>query len=176
MFYFSLPKRKRIHVFEIKGDAPSTFIKSVFGNKKLFKFYTNNHQNIDANVLSNADFVILNQIESPSAELLAQVKKYAQSGGTVLVIPNATFSTQSYHTLYSKLVKNETLQQQKIEAPLINMPFFKRGLKKMTGNFKMPTATPVWNWGQDRSAILAFEDGSPYLSELTKNTYFFGAL
>ncbi len=173
IFYFSLPKRKRIRVFEIQGDAPSTFIKSVFGNKKLFEFYTHNHQNIDANVLSNADFVILNQIESPSTELLAQIKKYAQSGGSVLVIPSTASSAQNYHTLYSKLVKNESRQQQKIGAPLVKMPFFKGVLKKMTGNFKMPTATPVWDWGQDRSAILAFEDGSPYLSELTKNMYFF---
>ncbi len=172
VFYFSLSKRKKIHVFEIKANAPSTFIKSVFGNKKLFKFYTNNYQNIDANVLSNADFIILNQIENPSAELVTQIKKYAQNGGTVLVVPSATFSTQSYQMLSGKLVKSESRQQQQIRTPLINMPFLKGVLKKMTSNFKMPTATPVWDWGQDRSAILAFEDGSPYLSELTKNMYF----
>ncbi len=172
VFYFSLPKQKRIRVFEIQGDAPSTFIKSVFGNKKLFAFYANNHQNIDANVLSNADFIILNQIENPSKELLAQVKKYAQNGGTVLVIPSTVFSAQSYHILYGKLVKTTSQKQQKLGTPVVNTPFFKGVLEKMTGNFEMPTATPVWDWGQDRSAILAFEDGSPYLSELTKNIYF----
>ena len=172
IFYFSIPQKKLISVVEIQGEAPSQFVKPVFGNENLFITQTSNYQNIDSRLLVEADFIVLNQVDNPSLELVNQLKTFAGNGGSVLIIPSLNLNFSAYKELSSLVVKAPHLAKQSLQAPSLNAPFFSTILEKTTKTVEMPHATPVIGWGQDRSAILLFEDGSPYLSELFTNFFF----
>jgi len=171
-FNFSLPPAHLISVLEIADDNPSPYIKPVFGNENIFSFVTNNYQNIDSEILENAEFIIINQVQKLSKETVLQLKNMAVKGNVVLVIPNATSNLAAYKFIVPHLKEKELPTKLKLKEPSFKVPFFSSMLEKPSQKFEMPTATPVWSWGQDRSAILSFEDGSPYLSEVIENIYF----
>lgn len=172
LFYFSLPEKRLLQVFEIRDEHSSDYIKPVFGNSDIFSISTNNYQNIDNYLFEKADFVILNEVESPSLELIEKIKNFAVNGGAVLVIPNPAFSLVSYRHFSNTLNVDIRKHRQKLKAPSSQSPFFSHILEKSSRSFEMPTIKPVWSWGQDRSAILSLEDGTPYLSELANNIFF----
>lgn len=174
-FYFSLPQKKYLSVFEIVQPNSSDYIKTVFGNSNLFTLATNNFLNVDISLFNKADFVVLNQIEKPSIELIQQLKLFAENGGNILVIPDSNFDVDIYKNLNPFIEKLSFYQKQKLLPPNSNSPFFSNVLEKSTRMMEMPSIGSVWSWGKDNSAILSFEDGSPYLSEVSNNTYFISA-
>ncbi len=171
-FNFSLPSNHFINVLEIVGDSPSAHIKAVFGNSNIFSFATNNYQNIDNELLANADFIIINQVQSPTKEIILQLKSLAAKGKVVLTVPAFSNNSPVYQLFLPKLKSEKLPAKQKIKPPSSKSPFFSSILEKTTQKFEMPSATTVWSWGQDRSAILSFENGTPYLSEVIQNVFF----
>jgi len=171
-FNFSLPPNHLINVLEIVGDYPSLYIKQVFGNANIFSFATNNYQNIDNELLENSNFIIINQVQSPTKEVVLQLKSLAAQGKVVLVVPASSNNLAVYQLFLPKLKSEKLPVKQKVMAPSSTSPFFSSVLEKTTQKFEMPSATTVWSWGQDRSAILSFENGTPYLSEVLQNVFF----
>ena len=172
IFYFSIPPKRLISVLEIKGEDPSQFVNPVFGNDNLFQLQTNNYQNVDNRLLDEADFIVLNQVDNPSIELVNQLKTFADNGGSVLVIPSLNLNLDAYKELSSLIEKTQPLPKRSFQVPSSKSPFFSTILEKTTKTVEMPQATSVIKWGQDRSAILSFEDGSPYLSKLYTNIFY----
>ena len=171
-FNFSLPPNRLINVLEIVGDNPSPYIKPVFGNTKIFSFDTNNYQNIDNELFENSDFIIINQIQSPTKEIILQLKSLAAKEKVVLVVPTSANNLAVYQLFLPKLKSEKLPAKQKVMTPSSTSPFFNSIIEKTTQKFEMPSATPVWSWGQDKSAILSFENGTPYLSEVIQNVFF----
>jgi aerotolerance regulator-like protein len=174
-FYFSVPPKRNLNIFEITGINSSLYIKTVFGKKNLFSVFSNNYQNIDNNLFEKADFVVLNQLENPDVELIQQLKFYAKNGGSVLVIPGIEYDLIAYKNLSPSLVKFPATEKLLLNSPSSQTPFFANIIENSSQSFEMPRIRPVWNWGLDRSAILSFEDGTPYLSEISPNIYLLSA-
>ncbi len=173
-FYFSIPKLSKINVLEIAGEKSSTFIKPVFGNEYIFSFVSNNYQNVDNSHLNNADFIILNQVKSPTQELMSQLQNTVNNGKSVLVIPSQEIDLPAYQFLNGQIIIKQTPIKQKLLEPSSKSPFFTSILEKTARKYKMPSTTKFLGWGKGRSAILSFEDGEPFLSEVAKNIYFLG--
>ncbi len=171
-FYFSIPAKKLVNVFEIIGDTPSPYVAPVFGNRNLFNFSSNNYQNIESEMLDAADFVVLNQVISPSLELIERLKLFASNQGTLLVIPNATYDLAVYQNLNTQLSTISNAPKKMVKSPSSDIPFFKTVLEQSLTSFGMFSSTPSWDWGQDRSAILSYEDETPFLSEVSPSIYF----
>lgn len=175
IFNFSLSEKRNLTVFEIVGANSSNFIETVFGNRDLFSVFTNNYQSIDNDLFEESDFVVLNQIDDPKIELIQQLKLFAENGGSVLVVPGMYPNLESFLGITSKLVKRPIYQKRKLLSPSAKSPFFSTILEKSTRKVEMPNATSVWAWGNDRSALLSFEDGTPFLSEISSSIYFLSA-
>lgn len=171
-FYFSIAPKSRLNIFEIISKNSSDYVKTVFGNEKLFSTFSNNFQNVDNSLFEKADFVILNQIDKPSTELIEQLKLFTKSGGGLLVVPGLNIDLNSYLNLSGSLARVPEYHKQKINPPSTNLPFFAAILEKTDMVVDMPNVKPILAWGTDRSAILSLEDGSPYLSEVSENMYF----
>ncbi len=171
VFYFSLPKKRAITIFEIQGETPSSYIETVFGNENLFLKLTNNYQNIENNLFEQADFVVLNQVERPEVELINQLMIFSENGGSVLIIPNVENEIEAYKKINTAIKKTPVSQKQKLQSPSSKIPFFTNILERTSRTLGMPSVTPVLGLGDDRSAILSLEDGTPYLSEISPNLY-----
>jgi len=53
--------------------------------------------------------------------------------------------------------------QEELERPDFDNPFFENVFEEKTTSLAMPRARKVFQWGQERSAILKFKDGQPFL-------------
>jgi hypothetical protein len=111
-------------------------------------------------------------IDQPDAALISAVRTYQQGPGSVLIIPSATGTVTGARSLAANLplVKTERAAMQELDKPDYQNPFFENVFEEQSPALSMPRSKPVWSWGSDRSALLKFKDGTPFLSR-TGNTY-----
>ncbi len=169
-FYATLNFSDKIRIVEVRNTNP--FVEKVFGNVSLFAFRSFEPANVDVGVLAQADLVILNNIDNPDAALLQAIKNYEQGSGTVLIIPSEKTNLSSYQSIIPgvALKKAEGLENAELDKPDFQNPFFENVFEERTASMAMPHARPVIDWGTDRSALLKFKDGKPFLSRM-KNVF-----
>ncbi len=164
-FYFTLNYSGKLKVIEVKADAASTYIEKVFGNRQLFDFHAYSVKNIDYSLINEADLVVvngLNRIETSLSNVLLAYRKE----GSLLVISGAQPELDSYKNLLSlpSLAKTEMAEIEELDRPDFRNPFFENVFEEKTAALAMPRAKKLLDWGPDRSAILRFKNGQPFLS------------
>ena len=163
-FYITLNFSDKIKIVEVKKG--NTFIEKVFGNPTLFSYRTFEQGNVDLGVLSQADLVILNNIDNPDATLTGAIRNHQRGPGSLLIIPSAKSDLNTYRSLVPGLllIKDESTEMQTLDKPDFQNPFFENVFEERSPSMAMPRARPVVSWGADRSALLKFKDGRPFLS------------
>lgn len=170
LFYLTLNVSGKIRVVEVRDG--SAFVEKVFGNTTLFNFRSFAPGNVDLGILAQADLVILNGVDNPDPGLIATIRDYQSGPGTLLVIPSATALAAGLRSLVGALpvTKVESPAFRELDKPDFQNPFFENVFEEQSASLAMPRAKPVITWGTDRSALLTFKDGTPFLSR-TGNTY-----
>jgi len=170
-FYFTLNYSGKLNVIEIKPDATATFIEKVYGNRQLFDFKSYSVKNIDYSLLDAADLVVLNGLNKIESSLNAALQSYS-SKGSLLVVSGAQPDLDSYKKLLGlpDLRKIEKTEMEEFDRPDFRNPFFENVFEEKTSALAMPRAKKILDWGADRSAILRFKNGTPYLSRFA-NTF-----
>jgi hypothetical protein len=164
-FYLALNFSEKINVLEIKPDQFRSPVEQVFGNQQLFAFRSFPVGNFNYSALGQADLVVLNGIDVIDEALASALREYVTSYGTLLLIPGAKPDIASYQRLVSlPLSAIEQPSMQNLDAPDFSNPFFENVFEERTTSLAMPSARKVLEWGDDRSSILKFRNGQPYLS------------
>ncbi len=173
LFYLTLNFSNRIRIVEAGRGSP--FVAKVFGNTALFSFRSFSSDNVDLGILSQADLVILNGTDQPDAGLLSAVRVYQQGSGSVLIIPAANGTSVPRQLAGGlPLMRMENAGMQELDKPDYQNPFFENVFEEQSPSLSMPRARQAWSWGSDRSALLKFKDGAPFLSRIG-NTYVMAA-
>ncbi len=164
-FFLTLNFSNKIKVVEIKSKTTSNFVQRVYGNGNLFTFKSFDKDNVDYSVLSQADLVVvngLNKIDAGLSASLASKGEHLQ----VLLISGAEPDIVSYKNIVRlALLKDEASKEQvELDKPDFQNPFFANVFEEKSVTLAMPKASRVLNWGNDRSAILKFKNGQPFLS------------
>jgi len=164
-FYFTLNYSGKLRVIEIKPDALGTFIEKVYGNRQLFDFKSYSVKNIDYSLLDGADLVIVNGINSIEPSLNTALQSY-RNKGSLLVVSGVQPDLDSYKKLLgiTELKKIDKSEMEELDRPDFRNPFFENVFEEKTSALAMPRAKRLLDWGADRSAILRFKNGLPYLS------------
>lgn len=170
LFYLTLNVSGRIRVVEVRNG--SLFVEKVFGNTSLFNYRSFSPGNTDLGILAQADLVIINGIDNPDAGLLSAVREYQQGPGTLLIIPSPTSNGTGLRSLTGALpvTRATDVPMQELDKPDFQNPFFENVFEEQSTSLAMPKAKPVITWGADRSALLTFKEGTPFLSR-SGNTY-----
>ncbi len=170
-FYFTLNYSGRLKVVEIKPDGRPTHVENVYGNKELFDFHGFAESNVDYSELANADLVVVNGINKIDNALNAAIQLYQNNNGSLLVIPGMQPDNNSYRGLLNlPLAKTTSPALMELDKPDFQNPFFENVFEEKSVALAMPQAQKVLDWGADRSAILRFKNGQPYLSRFN-NTF-----
>lgn len=164
-FYFTLNYSGKLRVVEIKPDAATTFIERVYGNRQLFDFKSFSVKNVDYSLLEGADLVILNGLNRIESSLNSTLQ-LLRDKGSLLVISGAQPDLDSYKKLMNiSLTILEKGEMEELDRPDFRNPFFENVFEEKTSTLAMPHAKRILDWGADRSAILRFKNGMPYLSK-----------
>jgi hypothetical protein len=171
-FYFTLNYTTKLKVVEIKNVTEPTSVERVYGNKELFSFSSFQAANLNYSLLRSADLIVVNGLNKIEPSLLSALKSI-QSAHSIVLIPGQNAEVESYRSLVgvnSKLNKEEKLLE--LDLPDFKNPFFQNVFEEKNNAIAMPVATKLLDWGSDRTAILQFKDGRPFLSQF-QNVFVF---
>jgi len=174
-FYFTINRSDKISVLEIKSGTDTTVVENVFANTALFEFNSYPVGNLDYNVISSSDLVILNGLNQINPSLGVAINQYLSRLGNVVLIPGPLPDQESYNVIVKSRVisKKDTLVKSSLATPDFNNPFFENVFENRSSNFAMPEAAPIISWGNDRDAILKFRNEQPFLSKLKGSGFIF---
>ncbi len=102
-FYFTFSVAENIPVLCINGKEVSKSINSLFGNDSYFILDNQNEKSVNYASLPNYSLVITNDINTISSGLAQELKRFAQAGGSVLIIPSQNSDIGSYNELLISL-------------------------------------------------------------------------
>ena len=164
-FFLTLNFSNRIKVVEIKDKTASNYVKRVYGNNNLFSFKSFEAGNVDYSVLAQADLVVVNGLNKIDGGLSAALANKA-TDFQLLLISGAQPDITSYQAIVKSglLTKTENKELVELDKPDFQNPFFAYVFEDKSIAVAMPKASKVLDWGADRSAILKFKNGQPFLS------------
>ncbi|MBS1559213.1 MAG: BatA domain-containing protein [Bacteroidetes bacterium] len=164
-FYFALNYAKKLNILEIKSDPAPTYIEKVFANRNLFSFQSFALSNLNYNLLTRADLVVINGINRLDEALIESLLLQRNATGSLFLIPGNDPDIASYKKIIpSPLMKAERHDPEELDKPDFQNPFFTHVFEEKSAALAMPKASRVMEWGTDRSAILRFKNGQPFLA------------
>ena len=164
-FYLALNFTEKINVLEIKPNQVTTPIEQVFGNQQLFNYRGFSVDNFNYSLINQVDLVVVNGIDVLDGSLALALREFLNNYGTLLFVPGAKPNVQSYRSLLAVPVSMaDQPVKQDLDHPDFNNPFFENVFEEKTTTLAMPSSRKVLQLGADRSAILKFKNGEPFLS------------
>lgn len=170
-FYFALNFTDKIRILEIKQGSGVSPVQRVYGNREIFNFSSYSVDNFNYSLLNEAELVVLNglnRIEAPLAMSLANF--LSQQNGTLLFIPGPQPDVKSYQqvtAIATFRTATQTTPLSELDKPDFANPFFENVFEERSVSMAMPSARKIIDWGSDRTAILSFKNGQPFLTQIT---------
>lgn len=162
-YYFALNLSRPVRIIELVDGDQDNRIPQVYGNKQLFTFNRFDVANLDYNLLSQADLVILNQLNQLSPALSDAVRRVRAEGVDMVIIPPVDVDAAMYSSIAGVSLSlspvTEQVGMKKIDE---GNPFFDRIFEE-GASFSMPAARPEINWRGGRT-MLRFVTNEPVLS------------
>jgi len=167
-FYFTLRLEDRISVLEIKDIEAVTYIQDVYGNESLYRFNSQNVQNIDYSNFRQADLVILNGLREIDASLSTALENYLENRGVLLIIPGEEMNLSSIEALTgAALSMTPEATTQSLSQPDFSNPFFENIFEGVDEQLEMPFAKSLIQWQNDLRTIFEMRNGARFLSEFS---------
>ncbi|HEY5915991.1 MAG TPA: VWA domain-containing protein [Chryseolinea sp.] len=169
-FYVAVNFTSKIRVIEIKNTNDRTVVEKVFGNETIFSFRSFPVSNFNYSLLSQADLVVVNGLNSMESSLTGALRSYINNYGTVLMIPGTKPQVENLKVFLQlpSLKAADAKEQLELGRPDFSNPFFENVFEEKSVSLAMPKATKILDWGNDRTAILQFRNDQPYLSRFNQ--------
>ena len=165
-FYMALNFTDKIRILEIRSAEARTVVEKVFGNQQIFDFSSYSVNNFNYSLLSKADLVVVNGLNTVDIPLANALRDYLANLGTILFFPGSkpdVVNLKNFLQLPLVNVPDATVQQE-LDKPDFSNPFFENVFEEKSVSIAMPRGIKVLDWGNDRSAILRFKNDQPFLS------------
>ena len=170
-FLLEIPESKDVYVLE--GMSREKYISTVFLNDSLFDFHSVNKQSLLANLSKIKGFLILNDLNSFSAEALKLISNWVKQGNTLVFLPTALLNNEVINRLNSNFAsqgnvfKLETSNRASaVRLPMKHVRFFNSILEQSSfkKNLEMFNSNAYLQWDGGLS-IFEYVNGKPFLSQ-----------
>lgn len=172
--FFSLQSKEKIKVLVI-GDTLSSYLKRIYTPDE----FTLEHitpQTFSSKLLSESDFVVLNELQSfPSGLSETLVEKVSQGGSLFIVFPIRP-NAATYQSFLSALgsVQMENLMQGNYQVSEISTqhPIFAQAFEKDITNFDYPTVKSYIKLSRNRvTPLLQFANRDVFFGALSNKVF-----
>jgi hypothetical protein len=170
---FTFYVAEEINTLVINEGASNRYLDAVFDGINYFSNTNVQSQNLDYSQLSNYQLIITNNLSTVSSGLAAELERYAENGGNILVFPGRNANIASYQNFLSAFPANELqiFEEKERRVGDVNTDEFifndvfqnksaNLKLPVTQGNFRMSTYA---NRGEER--LLTYRDGSSFISK-----------
>jgi hypothetical protein len=180
-FFFSISKIKKTNIISIGTPEKNNFLSRIYTNDE-FNYSPFTISTLDYNSIDKQDAIVLNELDEIPQSLQTTLKSFVSKGGNLIIIPSETGSIANLNALlnqfgstqYKSLESNEKL----ITKINFNHPLFAGVFENKTNNFQYPKTKKEFTISTTSSAVLNFEDQSPFLIALqnaVSSVYVFSA-
>jgi hypothetical protein len=175
-FYFSFNSNKVISTLVINGDdeeAAKNF-SSLFQNDSMFVFHENKEDNIDYNLFSKKNLIVLNGLKTISSGLIVEINKFVSSGGTVVLFPNLKSDLNNYTSAFKsmQLPEIELVDTTRVDAQIVksDQVFFQGVFEKLNEKMDMPKVKNHFRYKKNKfntgESVIILQNGESLLSFL----------
>ncbi|MBS3739165.1 BatA domain-containing protein [Mesohalobacter halotolerans] len=173
--FFSMAKPEKIKVLVI-SNQPSAYLDKVYNNDR-FDYQQVLINNLEYAEISQADVIILNELQSIPSALRLNLESQYISNKIVGIVPGKEINLMSYNSLFNKLnlkpydkINSTTI---KLTTIVFEHPVFKNVFTKNVENFDYPSFDTYFESPNPEKA-LAFSNGLAFL-ESQDNVFRFNA-
>ncbi len=175
-FYFNLNLSQRISIMEISDQGDNTVISKVYANQRLFEFKSYSVNNLDYNVIGQANLIVVNALDRIPQSLIIALKEFRDAGGSLLLIPDSQTPVADLSSLaeFADIRSLADTSWVSLETPEFNHPFFSNIFEEQGEQpITMPRVKNTIQWsGQRGDNLLLTKNGLPYLSTDYRGTIY----
>lgn len=172
-YFFTLKPAQKVNVVVVQ-DAPNNAIQKVFNNPSLFNTAIFTSGGIDYSKFSEADIVVVSQLNTINTSLAEQLVGLINNGKSVLIIPSLNPEGSSYQNLFTKLTLGNigvtnaseflsTASTWQVVMPAKNNSFFSDVFERVSAQTAKPYSSPSLRL-PTANAILNYQSGEPFFS------------
>ncbi|MFT4985288.1 MAG: hypothetical protein ACI8U0_000920 [Flavobacteriales bacterium] len=170
-FYLSYDVSENINILRI--GARNSAVKSVYGEDDFFKYQESNGSSVDYSLFTSLDLIVLDGLEKVSSGLSQELKKFAEGGGSIVILPGSSVNIGSYNECLLNLGANRisSISEKESKVTDINLDnFFYDGVfEQMPNNIDLPIVKKYLLFsGQSLSReeqLLGLNTGGSFLSQ-----------
>ncbi len=180
-YFFSYNVAERINILEIHGnEVVMEAVKAVFSDDPYFNYTTANESSIDFGAFAEKNFIIINQLKNISSGLSAEIQKFVNAGGSVLIIPGSEAVVNEYNSLIGQLGLGQiagkmsatggtssTGFNEKVNAVNYDHYIFKNAFEKTIGNVDLPVVGGYYQINlpsqSTAESMMNLQSGAPFM-------------
>jgi len=174
--FFTFNSKPNINAVQITGKNCQTsgYFKTLMQNDSLFSFHETNEKAIDYALLTNANIVILNELDNFSSGLISEINKYVLNGGHLIFIPSLKPDITSYSEFSKNLnlpiPANTDTSTMRLEKTNFKTGFYEGVFEKLDERMDLPVVRKHYTNQQSTKSnivpILKLLNGETWLGEL----------
>lgn len=173
-YYFTLRIAPPIKIFGLGPANVETPAQKAFAAEPGFAYTAADERGLNYQTAAAADLLLIQELPTISAGLAENARKFAQSGGSVLLIPAVGADRRSYGAFFRGLglatvrflpeASGGAGAQLPVAVPDERDPFFRGVFTAPVSGLTVPKAAPALTWSRSGRDVLRLRTGGPYLS------------
>ncbi|WP_281240197.1 vWA domain-containing protein [Flavobacterium praedii] len=171
--FFSISKIKKTNVLSIGALDKNNFLSRIYTDDE-FNYASFALNALDYNSIDKQDAIVLNELDEIPQALQTTLKSFVNKGGNLIVIPSEGGSIVNLNSFLKQFgsTQFQSLESNDKQITKINFshPLFSGVFESKTNNFQYPKTKKDFTITTNSSAVLNYEDQSPFLMADRINT------
>jgi len=171
-FYFVYEVAPSASVIAIQDKVKNRYLQALYGSDSLFCYEAMHVNQINYAAFTSTQLIILDQLETISTGLAAELEKYVQNGGNLMVFPAEKMDISLWSPFFNSLnIPNyQELQTNELKVGSISREsiYFKGALQKNESDqWEMPVISHYYtfeNKNVSAEQIMRLENNAPFLT------------
>lgn len=172
-YYLTYNVAEKVKVMAINDGSPNTNLSAAFKGLSNFELTNQNSRQLNYSSFGEQNMIVLNDLQSISSGLAAELVQYVTNGGNLLIFPSTQADLNAYQALQTELGTNtytELLRENRIVGFINTEEYiFNDVFERENSNITLPSTSESYNMtsfaGRREEAILTFRDGKSFLGK-----------
>ncbi|MCY2687101.1 BatA domain-containing protein [Salinimicrobium sp. TH3] len=177
-FFFSINEIAPVNIVAI-GDSEADYLQRIYSSPE-FNLSILPENNIDFNLLSQANVIILNQPQKIPFSMLTLLQELVKEQVLLVIVPSVEAEIGDYNALLKNLdlpVFTALNTQEKLITDIIfEHPLYSSVFNEKVSNFEYPKVQSSYLLSKTTTGILKYQSGQPFLFEQDNVFVFTAAL
>jgi hypothetical protein len=175
-FYFSYAVASQCRILHVQGaQSTNQALAAVFEGDPYFSYQRISENTVDFGTLGQQNLLILDEVSRIGTGLQQELVKYAQAGGSILIIPGLNIELGEYNALLQTLqvgqlgeLNDQRGNAQKVATLSLEHPIYKGIFDERKESWELPRVeqyrTIILPQQSNQQKLMTLQNGDPFLT------------